>query len=501
MRRTKHSLSHYVLTTFDMGRLVPVGWYEVLPGDSVRQSTSSLIRFSPLMTPVMHPITVRVHHWFVPYRVLWEAAGLPGKFEDFITGGQDGEGEGTAWPTVTPAAGDTDPGDLLNYLGLPPGLGGEGIPVSIMPVYAYNLIFNEFYRDQDLVSEVALAADTVQDIAWEKDYFTAARPWTQRGPDVTVPVQGTVTTSSSNLVSGAQEAMRFNLDTGGAPGGNLAMKLVGGLNSELQESAAAAAGGAGLGVYPTNLQVAAASATINDFRLAFALQRYQEARAQYGTRYTEYLRYLGVRSSDARLQRPEYLGGGRSTMNISEVLKTGEGDTPDTDAPIGELRGHGIGALRSRRFIRFFEEHGIVMSLASIRPRTMYVDGVKRKWSRTTKEDFWQKELEQIGQQAILNKEVYAAAASPSGVFGYQDRYAEYRHEPSYVTGQFQTVLTDWHLARIFAAEPALNQSFTDCDPSKRIFAEQTQHSCWAMFSHSIQARRMVGNRTIGRLM
>lgn len=498
MRRFKHSLSHYVLTTFDMGKLVPVGWYEVLPGDSVRQATSSLIRFSPLMTPVMHPITVRIHHWFVPFRLLYDA------WESFITGGNDGEGDGSAAPVFTGLNGLAGTGTLLNYLGVPSGI-QAATAVSRFPVRAYNMIFNEFYRDQDLVTEVDQESFVVQDVAWEKDRFTAARPWSQRGPDVTIPLEGRVTTSATEHTTGAAvpEMMVRIASTGGVTTGNQGLRTEGGAAGGLMEATgnAPTGGTASTTIYPSNLVVTEGLASINDFRLAFALQRYQEARAQYGTRYTEYLRYLGVRSSDARLQRPEYLGGGRSTMNISEVLKTGEGDTPDEEAPIGELRGHGIGALRSRRFIRFFEEHGLVMSLASIRPRSMYTTGIDRKWSRRTKEDYWQRELEQIGQQAVLNKEVYAGAASPEGTFGYNDRYYEYRHEPSIVTGEFQTTLNDWHLARIFGSEPALNQSFTDCDPSKRIFAEQTQHSCWAMFSHSIQARRMVGHKTIGRLM
>lgn len=497
MRRFKHSLSHYVLTTFDLGKLIPVGWFEVLPGDSVRHGCSSLIRLSPLMTPVMHPMTVRIHHWFVPYRVLWQFANLGGKFEDFITGGQDGEGEGTQWPTAAWSAGAADEGTLLNYLGLPAAGANGALETSLMPVYAYNLIYNENYRDQDLVTASTALNNDVQQVAWEKDMFTAARPWSQRGPEVTIPLEGPVLPAATEHTTGPfANALKFRLTSTGAQPGGGALTAPSG---QLGESSTAVTGINAL--YPTNLEVPEALASINDFRLAFALQRYQEARAQYGTRYTEYLRYLGVRSSDARLQRPEYLGGGRSTMNISEVLKTGEGDTPDDEAPIGEMRGHGIGALRSRRYIRFFEEHGLVMSLASIRPRSMYTNGVQRKWSRVTKEDFWQKELEQIGQQGVRNKEVYAASAAPEGLFGFNDRYYEYRHEPSIVTGEFQSNLADWHLARIFGSEPALNQDFIDCVPSKRIFAEQTQHSCWAMFSHSIQARRMVGTKTIGRLM
>ena len=175
------------------------------------------------------------------------------------------------------------------------------------------------------------------------------------------------------------------------------------------------------------------------------MQRYEEARARFGSRYTEYLRYLGVRSSDARLQRPEYLGGGRQTIQFSEVLQTAEG----TD-PVGDLKGHGISALRSNRYRRFFEEHGYIISLMTVRPKTIYMQGMPRTFNRRTKEDFWQKELQHIGQQEIPVKEVYNAAADPDAVFGYQDRYDEYRRSQNTVSGEFKTSTLDyWHFARV----------------------------------------------------
>lgn len=491
MKRTKHGLSHYVLSTFDMGQLVPVSNFEVLPGDSVRMSTSALIRVSPLMTPVMHPVTVRLHHWFVPYRLIMD------DWEPFITGGSDGEGDGSSLPQIVVGAGNKAEHTLGNYLGIPANA-PDGANVSAFPFRAYNKIYNEFYRDQDLLAEVGEDSLAVQRCAWEKDRFTSARPWTQKGPEVTIPLDGLVLPGAEHS-TGAQAAMLMRRAVDGAfptTNGVLSTNVAG----EAQSSATTLAAPAFATVYPSNLRVEAAEASVNDFRLAFALQRYQEARAAYGSRYTEYLRYLGVRSSDARLQRPEYLGGGRTTISFSEVLKTGEGDTPDDEAPIGEMRGHGIAAIRSRRFIRFFEEHGVVLTLASLRPRSLYVQGLHRMWRRATKEDFWQRELEQIGQQEVFNYEVYAAHSSFGGVFGYNDRYSEYRHLPSYVTGEFQSVLADWHMGRIFAADVSLNDEFIDCVPTKRIHAEQTNNSIWAMFSHSIQARRMVSNRVIGRL-
>lgn len=495
MKRFKHSLSNYKLASFDMGELVPIGHYEVLPGDSVRQSTSCLLRVSPLMTPVMHPISVRIHHWFVPFRLLWDG------WEDFITGGQDGLGDASgAFPTVGSGAGFTA-GTLPDYFGLPPSI--DALSVSALPFRAYNLIFNEFYRDQDLVTErvfsTASGVDVTTDlsvakVAWEKDYFTAARPWTQRGPDVSLPL------GTSAPVSGTLAAKDLAVRTAAAGGGaasSFQSDGVGNVTSPdinvnpfyIHDTQRVTSG------FTADLSTAT-SAAINEIRRAFALQRYQEARAQYGARYTEYLRYLGVRSSDSRLQRPEYLGGGKQTISFSEVLQTAEG----TDA-VGTMRGHGISSLRSRRFLRYFEEHGIVVSLASVRPRSIYNDGVHRSWLRRTKEDFWQRELEQIGQQEVFNQEVYANAATPNGTFGYQDRYSEYRHLPSTVAADFRSTLNDWHLARIFAAEPVLNSAFVTCDPSKRIHAVQTEDVLWCLFNHSIQARRLIGNRTIGRAL
>jgi len=232
----------------------------------------------------------------------------------------------------------------------------------------------------------------------------------------------------------------------------------------------------------------ASAVTVNILREALALQRFEEARARYGSRYVEYLRYLGVRSSDARLQRPEYLGGGRQSIQFSEVLQTAEG----TD-PVGELRGHGIGTLRSNRYRRFFEEHGYIVTCLSVRPKTIYAQGLARHFNRRVKEDFWQRELQHIGQQEILNKEVYAAAASPNNTFGYQDRYDEYRRTESTIAGEYRSSLLDfWHMARIFASEPALNADFVKCVPTERNFAVPSQDVLYVMAKHSIQARRLV---------
>lgn len=497
MKRQKHSLSHYKLLTCDMGKLVPVGLVEALPGDTFQHSTSMLLRMSPLIAPVMHPVSVRLHHWFVPNRLVFS------DWEKFITGGKDGLGDGSVYPTnagiITPAK-----GDILDYMGVPVGVAHPVGTLGLMPIRGYNKIYNEFYRDQDLVTEVTQNATDTLRVAWEKDYFTTTRPWTQKGPAVTIPIGG-----QAPVIGIGKVNQNFPVAGGDAwetedtavtdyPFSTL-VDETSGADSQYRIRGSAATGGTPL-IY-ADLE-SMDSPEVIAFRRAFALQRYQEARAQYGSRYTEYLRYLGVRSSDARLQRPEYLGGGKQTISFSEVLRTGNVAGEEDTNPIGEMKGHGIAAMRSNRYRYFCEEHGYIMTLLSIRPRSMYVDGLDRTWSRRTKEDYYQKELELIGQQEVYKRELNVEAdATDSEVFGYQDRYAEYRHQYSNVAGDFRDTLNYWHLARSFAASPTLNQSFIDCDPTKRIFAEQTAHSCWIMVSHSIQCRRMVGKQTIGRII
>lgn len=495
MKRSKHSLSHYRLASMDMGTLVPIGWFEVLPGDTVQQASAALVRAAPLVSPPMHPVSVRIHHWFVPYRLLWS------NFQDFITGGP----AGTSLPVFPTQSFTPTLGSLFDYLGLPL----VASTWSALPCRAYQLIWNENYRDEDLEAAVPVSlADgndvstniQLKNVSWEKDYFTSARPWEQKGPAVTLPlgtsapVRGLIVDAASNTVAlGGQPV-------GGANAAGSNSKSGTGAGVWMQaESKSAAATAAATAFNAANANVfadlsTATAATINTLRNAFAIQRFEEARARYGSRYTEYLRYLGVRSSDARLQRPEYLGGGKQTVQFSEVLQTGPSAAPDQANVVGALKGHGLGAMRSNRYRRFIEEHGLVMSLMSIRPKTMYQDGIERKWNRRLKEDFWQKELEHVGQQAIKNKEIYAAAASPDGIFGYQDRYDEYRRAESGVSGEFRTTLNYWHMGRIFGSEPALNASFVSCVPPLRTFASSSTDPFYVMVNHSIQARRLVAH-------
>jgi len=494
MKRSKFSLSNYKLLTCDMGELVPCGLQEVLPGDTIQQATSLLLRVSPLLAPVMHPVQVRVHHWFVPHRLVWD------DWEKFITGGPDGM-DASVFPTITFGGGTgAAVGSLADYLGVPTGV--NNIEVSALPFRGYAKIWNENYRDQDLETELVIdktsGADTttnttLQNVDWEKDYFTSSRPWAQKGADITVPL------GSRAPISGLGIAPAQTFPTAG---------------STLKDATTAAAGV----VYPNSFTVPAngilmrgtgsgasaipdvyadlsqaTSASINDLREAFALQRYEENRARYGSRFTEYLAFLGIRSSDARLQRPEYLGGGKQIIQFSEVLQTGV-TTSGAAAGVGNLKGHGIGAVRSNRYRKFFEEHGYVYSFVSVKPKTMYAQGLSRTWNRRVKEDFWQKELQHIGQQEVLNKELYAAHATPEGTFGYQDRYDEYRRSESTIAGDFRSTLDYWHYARIFASDPTLNAAFVKSVPTKRVNQVTSADVLWIMANHSVQARRLVAS-------
>lgn len=494
MKRDKFSLSHYKLLTMDMGELVPIGCVEVLPGDSFKHSTSALVRCSPLLAPVMHPVEVKIHHWFVPTRIVWP------NFESFITGGSDGM-DASEFPVFQFGEGFRTPpveGSLADYLGIPPGISGEDNQVSAIPFRAYSKIWNEWYRDQDLQNPLTVSEadglDTttnaaLQNVAWEKDRFTSARPWTQKGPEVTLPIGTTAPIIGDQAQIGGPQP-RFSAGVIGSTPLQVANATQGvnidtastGDNELFWEDPGLVADLSG-----------ATAVSINLVREAFALQRYEEARARYGSRYTEYLRYLGVKSSDARLQRPEYLGGGKQTIQFSEVLQTGpNSETEPADQGVASLFGHGITALRSNRYLRFFEEHGYVITLMSVKPKTMYAQGIKPHWSRRTKEDFWQRELQHIGQAPIALREVYAAAAEPTTVFGYQDRYDEYRREESGIAGEFRSTLDYWHMARLFDSEPALNSDFIRSVPTKRVNAVQSENVLWVMAKHQLKARRMV---------
>ncbi|WNK13804.1 MAG: major capsid protein [Microvirus sp.] len=478
MKRSKFNLSFTRLMSGLMGECIPIGVVEALPGDSVQMHTTALIRLAPMLAPVMHPTQVRIHHWFVPHRLTWSS------WETFITGGPDGL-NASVFPTISVVANAV--GTVADYLGIPEAFSGA---VSALPFRAYQLIWNEWYRDQDLQTAAVISkadgADTttstsVQNCCWEKDYFTTLRPWEAKGPNVQIPLSG------SALVT-PNEGAAIRTFERSAPGAGTAVNVVeagGAAGTDFHFKAFM--GSPGQGDTPP-------SVSIGGLRQGLAVQRFEEARARYGSRYTEYLQnQFGVRSADARLQRPEYLGGGRQTIQISEVLQTAEGVNTD----VGELRGHGIAAMQSNRFRRFIEEHGYIITIMSIRPKSIYQEGLERHWNKRTKYDFYQRELAHIGQQIVPNKEVFSRSVSPDATFGYGDRYAEYRYKPSTVSGEFRTLLDFWHMSRKFASAPALNSTFVSCVPTLRDFAVASQDVVYVQARHSLGMRRCVTGNTL----
>lgn len=529
-KRSKFSLSHYRLFSAKMGQLLPIGLTEVLPGDTFQHSTSLFLRCAPMVTPVMHPVHTIIHHWFIPARLLWDS------WEDFITGGPDGM-DAAIMPTIKAPDGDGFAvGSLADYLGVPTGI--PGLEVMALPFRAYALLYNECYRDQDLETPLDISLDDGPDTTtstelrrtdWARDYFTTARPWPQKGPQVTVPVNAPagsleiqpdgplkfsgnfeVTSPNGNFLSSLKSnfgiwpyhgntvpanetqlfgGVWFNADELPGTGGRDNFYQAADRPNSVEYVSGLKLAGGGSGDF--------GSIDINQLREAFALQRFEEHRALYGSRYVEYLRYLGVKSSDARLQRPEYLGGSKQTVQFSEVLQTGTDAAADT--PVGTLRGHGIAASRTNRYRRFFEEHGFILSVMTVRPVSVYMQGLPRLWNRRVKEDYFQRELQHIGQQEVLTKELYAGDTNgPTAddvVWGYQNRYDEYRAHESYVSGEFRTVLDSWHMARNFANQPTLNADFISALPTDRIFASQINDTLYCMAHHSIQARRIIAKR------
>lgn len=465
MRRAKHNLSHYRVTAGDMGMLYPVSCTEILPGDTFRQSSSALVRMQPLMTPLMHPLRVSIASFFVPNRLVWDG------WEAFITARAD-----TNIPTVP---NDTANG-VLDFLGSDP----RDQQVNALPLYGYNLIWNEYYRDQDIQSERTNTDNTVANVQWSKDYFTTARTQPQKGQAVQIQFSA----GSAPLASVGQSTFKGSgqSDTTGA-------RAVSGEYGNLPRP--------GLPTNPdgsynwanvawADLSQATGGIDINEWRRAMALQRFLEHRNKFGSRYKDMLAFLGVNSSDARLDRPEYLGGGRQTIAFSEVLQTVE--DPTNQVPLGTQGGHGIASISTRPWRRFFEEHGYIITLMSLRPTSMYSNGQDRTFTRSVRDDFWQKENEMLGEQPVNLTELYAAGASDA-VFGYSPRHDDYRSQRSYPTGPMRTSSQNtWHMAREFSSAPGLNDEFLKCVPTKRVLRSTNDPAFYAMVQNRVAARRLV---------
>lgn len=475
MKRNTFNLSHEHKTSFDMGMLVPVCTQEVLPGDSFIHNASLLCRVAPLAHPVMHNVTASVHHWFVPNRIVWD------EWEDFITGS-----DSVTHPTIT-LAGDLD---LADRFGMYPQ---AGLVVNALPFRAFNAIYNYNFRDQDLQTERSEDAATIPQVCWEKDYFTTARASPQQGDAVQIAFSsGEADVKGIGWYRGAS-APNPDETTGGliAESGETSTQSGTGGGWQVTNGNAAIAMEVGNAAdFPrlyADLSAATGGIDIDDLRRSIALQRIAEARARFGSRYEDYLRFYGVNPRDGRLSRPEYLGGGKQSLSFSEVIATAEGTTVE----VGDLYGHGIGAMKSRRYRKMFEEHGWVITTVYVRPKTAYLQAMPRKFTRTTVEDYWQRELETLPWQQVKHREIYAPDDNDT-VFGYVPRFDEYRFEFNYASGSFRTTDKDWHMARDLTSEPTLNGSFVTCDPTDRIYSDTSMPEIQANCYNNILARRLV---------
>lgn len=482
MSKNLHKLSYETKLSANQGYIIPINVIEALPGDKWQQDTTALLRCQPMLAPVMHTVRVDIHHWFVPLRLLWN------DFEDFITGGSDGLNASVP-PTIKAGSSGFAVGSLADYMGIPTGI--ADLEVSAMPFRAYNLIFNEWYRDQDLqtpsVISKASGLDTTTNLAmlracWDKDYFTSARPSSQKGDEVNIPLTGDAPVVSNGEVP---QFKRTN-GTGAGENRNLYMNQPAttlGYSGSPVGTTGNATFGDETGLEADLSEVSAVN--INDLRLAVKLQVYKENMLRHGSRYVErLLAGFGVRPQDSRLQIPELLGRGSQVIQFSEVLQTAEGDEP-----VGEMRGHGIAAMKSNKFRRFIPEYGYIISVMIVRPKTAYQQGLNKMWTREVKEDFYQPELEHIGMQAITNKEIYAGHSQPDGIFGYQDRYDEYRHTFDRVCGELKNTLNFWHMGRVFSTPPALNSDFVTCAGVDRVFAVNTDQFI-IRAKHDIRVKR-----------
>lgn len=452
--KNRFDLTHDVKLSCKMGNLVPVCILDCVPGDSFQIGSEALIRFAPLVAPVMHRFNVSIHYFFVPNRILWEG------WEDWITNPSSER----VFPVIdlSDPANPTIPGTLGDYLGLPTEANSINLNVNALPFAAYQAIYNEYYRDQNLIAEVDYQlvdgqnASNWSDLgiirrrAWQHDYFTACLPFAQKGAQVDIPLvnEGLLPLVYNEPTTNASSDITANND---------GPFTVQNLNTT---------------DYPTSglaVNVQAQANSITDLRRAFRLQEWLEIQARGGTRYTEQIRaQFNVISSDARLQRPEYITGIKTPIVISEVLNT----TGTEELPQGNMAGHGVGVISGKYGKYFCEEHGYIIGIMSIMPDTAYQQGVPKHWLKTTDQfEYYWPSFAHIGEQAVQNQEVLANHATPEGTFGYIPRYAEYKFIQNRVAGDFKTTLNTWHAGRIFTSDPALNQAFIECEPTTRIFA------------------------------
>lgn len=520
LKRTKHNLSHENKLTCDMGQLIPALTEFAMPGDKWRMNIDCVMRVAPLLAPLMHNVKLYFHTFSVPYRLLLNEK----EWESFITGGPDGN-DASVLPTITFENG-IEPGTLADYLGFATNDPATGVSegytltnytVSALPFRAYALIYNEWYRNQNVQEEVPISfemgPDTITNTTllnrnWRKDYFTSSLPSQQRSPEIYLPLGDSIPVVGNGMAVGFDNNSGLTFNDGTVSSGVLrGLGVAYGQSSGTQLTTASIGttleGYTGLGVTtdPEKSGLIADSSqaqgtTLSDFRWANAIQVFAERQMRGGARLVETLMsQFGVRSSDARLQRPEYLGGGASQLVVTPVLQT---SSTDTVSPQGNMSGQAFSAQRSRQFTHFFEEHCIVMTLMSIMPDTDYMQGTPRKWLWKTRFDFPWPVFSHTSEQEVFNEEVCALATErDKDIFGFQERYAELRRLPNRVHGEFKTTLDYWTMARKFDRNnpPELNSEFVTSDPTKRINAVTTEHNCWCDIAFNIMALRPIPKR------
>lgn len=510
LRQQKHStfnLSHQRKFTLNMGELVPIFCQETLPGDIWNINTSQILRMQPMLSPIMHDINVTVHYFFVPNRILWN------NWEKFITGGENGLD--TRLPPTIPLnecyqkAGNKFDYRLADYLGLPlnPYYNQNEYDslsttlVSYLPFLAYQKIYNEYYRDQNLIESLDKYFEDVTDgrndqnnfpdifklqkRAWQHDLFTSALPFAQKGNPIRMPLGDKAPIQWRDATD-----HNYLKDNNGQTIPNVSPKS--NVFGELTDSNGNFVNVDNSGNLEANLEEAT-SATINDLRRAFKLQEWLERNARAGSRYVEtLLAHFGVKSSDARLQRPEFIGGGTSPIMVSEVLQTSE---TTSGSPQANMAGHGLNLGRNGNISKYCEEHGFIIGIMSVMPKTTYQQGIPKMWSKNDKFDYFWQDFQHIGEQEILNKELYVGNPDRDNlVFGYAPRYHEYKYINSTVHGDMKTSLDFWHLGRIFDKNnpPTLSRDFIECNPSKRIFAveESDEGTLIVNLHNAVQAKR-----------
>lgn len=483
-------------TTFNSGYLIPFYCDEVLPGDTIANlRVTSFARLSTPIVPFMDNLWMDFHFFYVPSRLVW------GNFKRFC-GEQSSPTASTDYlvPQVS-VAGNNTVGSLFDYFGLPlASQTGNNLSVNALPFRAYNLIWNSFFKDENIQSDTQVRMDDGPDPAnlyvlrhrgkRKADPFTSALPWPQKGPGVELPLGATAPVYGNGqalkLTNGTTE---FRLNTSGNNGGMTLVSNSSPHNLPTASGSGIAVSGlpnlAGLGVSTdgnTGLIAdlsGATAATINSLREAFQIQRWYEAAARSGTRYNELiLGMFGVNIGDARLQRPEYLGGGTTAIQIHSVAQT---SSTNSTSPQGNLAAYGVSGSDGIGFTKSFVEHGYVIGLVSVRADYTYQQGIDRMWSRRTKFDFYWPQFAHLGEVGIKNKEIFADGSTHDDeIFGYQERWYEYRYGISKITGKLRNdadgTLSYWHLGQFFSSLPTLNESFiVENPPVNRVLAVQTE--------------------------